>query len=223
MDFNWSPRSLKTRDGKSIELRHIWCIGRNYAAHAREMGSNPETESPLFFSKPAACMVQSERIEYPAQTELLHYEAELAVFLGAGGRYLGREQAQGCIAGWAAACDLTRRDLQSKAKQAGHPWEMSKGFDQSAPVGRITSVSDWQPDPDTTIELTVNGELCQQARLGEMIWDVPALLSRLSDQVTLHAGDVVLTGTPSGVGEIVRQDEVRISIQGLDDLCFALV
>ena len=219
----WQPTRLKLADGGDLAVRHAWCVGRNYAEHAREMGANPASESPLFFSKPASALVQQDQIEYPAATNELHHEAELVAILGRGGRNLTPEQAGQCVSAWAVGCDLTRRDVQARAKKAGHPWALSKGFDQSGPVGLPVSATEWRPEPHAYIRLSVSGALRQSATLGEMIWSVPVLLSRLSREVTLNAGDVVFTGTPAGVAALARGDRVEVEIEGLPALTFSIV
>ncbi|MEX0916394.1 MAG: fumarylacetoacetate hydrolase family protein [Wenzhouxiangellaceae bacterium] len=219
---DWHPTALKLADGRRFHVRHAWCVGRNYAEHAREMGSDPEKSDPVFFSKPAAALVQAETIEWPPATEDLHFEAELVVFLGAGGRDLSPRQAADCVFGYAAGCDLTRRDVQARAKAVGMPWALSKGFDQSGPVGLIVPVQEWQPDNDKEIRLDVNGEGRQQAVLGDMIWPVAELLARLSREVTLHPGDAVFTGTPAGVSGLAVGDRVHIEIDGLPALAFGI-
>jgi len=218
----WQPPGLKTIDGAQWPARHVWCVGRNYAEHAREMGADPN-QSPLFFAKPATTLIQGDSIAFPAQTTELHHEVELAVVLASGGRHLTPEQAMATVAGYAVAVDLTRRDVQAAAKEAGHPWEMSKAFDQSAPLGLITPATQWSPDANTAISLSVNGEPRQHCHLGQMIWSVPALLSTLSAQVTLWPGDVVLTGTPAGVGPLAVGDVVTAQVAGLAALRFNMV
>lgn len=220
--IDWAPPGLRTADGGHFPARHVWCVGRNYAEHAREMGADPQRQEPLFFSKPASALTNESQLRYPADTESLHHEAELVVFLAGGGRDLASEECESIIFGFAVGVDLTRRDVQSRAKQAGHPWEMSKGFDQSAPVGPIVSAGDWQLHADALIELSVNGTIRQTGRLGEMIWPVPELLSRLSHQVTLYPGDVIFTGTPAGVGELHTGDQVAVSIGELPALRFSI-
>jgi len=220
---DWQPTALKLADGRDFPVRHAWCVGRNYAAHAREMGSDPDKHDPVFFSKPASAIVQAEDIEWPPATEDLHFEAELVVFLGAGGRDLSPAQAAGCVFGHAAGCDLTRRDVQARAKAAGMPWSLSKGFDQSGPVGLVVPAVDWQPQAGRGICLDVNGERRQKAVLGDMIWPVAELLARLSREVTLHPGDAVFTGTPSGVSGLAIGDRIRIEIDGLPKLEFGIV
>jgi len=220
---DWQPAPLKLVDGRDFHVRHAWCVGRNYAEHAREMGSDPDKSEPVFFSKPAAAIVQADTIEWPPATEDLHHEAELVVFLGAGGRDLSPQQAVDCVFGYAAGCDLTRRDVQGRAKAAGMPWALSKGFDQSGPVGLIVPADEWQPDDDRKIRLQVSGERRQQAVLGDMIWPVAELLSRLSREVTLHPGDGVFTGTPAGVAGLAVGDLVKVEIDGLSALNFEIV
>ena len=220
---DWQPAPLKLVDGRDFHVRHAWCVGRNYAEHAREMGSDPDKSEPVFFCKPAAAIVQADTIEWPLATEDLHHEAELVVFLGAGGRDLSPQQAADCVFGYAAGCDLTRRDVQGRAKAAGMPWALSKGFDQSGPVGLIVPADEWQPDDDRKIRLQVSGERRQQAVLGDMIWPVAELLSRLSREVTLHPGDGVFTGTPAGVAGLAVGDLVKVEIDGLSALNFEIV
>lgn len=217
----WQPPQLHTIDGEQWPVRHVWCVGRNYAEHAREMGADPN-QSPIFFAKPATALVQATEVAFPERTAALHHEVELAVVLGSGGRHLSPEQAMAAVAGYAVAVDLTRRDVQALAKQAGHPWEMSKAFDQSAPLGRVTPAAQWSPHADHTIRLSVNGQPRQHCNVGQMIWDVPALLAALSREVTLWPGDVVLTGTPAGVGPLQVGDQVEAQVDGLTALRFAV-
>ncbi len=179
------------------------------------MGVDPSRSSPIFFAKPAQAAVQTGSVEYPPETDDLHHEVELAVLIGEGGRHIPAADWLDRIWGFAVAVDLTRRDAQARFKAAGQPWELSKGFDQSAPIGTVVPASEWRPRPETTIELSVNDQIRQQGRLGDMIWPVPELLEELSRSLTLNAGDVVLTGTPAGVGPIERGDRVEASIQGL--------
>jgi len=220
---DWQPTALKLADGRAFHVRHAWCVGRNYAEHAREMGSDPDKSEPVFFSKPASAMVQAETIEWPPATEDLHHEAELVVFLGDGGRDLSPARAADCVFGYAVGCDLTRRDVQARAKAAGMPWALSKGFDQSGPVGLILPADEWQPDEARQISLHVSGERRQQAVLGDMIWPVAELLARLSREVTLHPGDAVFTGTPAGVAGLAVGDLVKVEIDGLSALNFEIV
>ena len=213
--LRWLPPQLPVTNGTSFPARHCWCVGRNYAEHAREMGVNPGTEPPVFFSKPASALVSDSTVDYPEDTESLHHEVELVVLLAGGGRHLDPEECSERIFGYAVGIDLTRRDVQARAKQAGHPWEMSKGFDQSAPVGLIMPAEQWSPEPDAIIELQVNGMVRQQAVLGDMIWSVNDLIARLSQDVTLQPGDLVFTGTPAGVAALDPGDRVLARIDDL--------
>jgi len=193
-------------------VRRIFCVGRNYADHVREMGGDPTREAPFFFTKPADAVVESgATIPFPPMTTDLHHEAELVVALGAGGADLTPEQAAGLVWGHAAGNDLTRRDLQAEAKAARRPWDMAKGFDNSAVVGLL------HPGPlgDAAIRCTVEGEERQAARLSDMIWPVPDLLAHLSRLVTLAAGDLVFTGTPAGVGPLRRGQTCTVTVDGL--------
>ncbi|NCO19293.1 MAG: fumarylacetoacetate hydrolase family protein [Gammaproteobacteria bacterium] len=221
--ITWTPPALRLVDESAFPARHVWCIGRNYAEHAREMGADPTRETPLFFTKPATALVQQETVDYPSETRELHHEIELVVFLREGGRDLSPAQAQVCVFGYAVGCDLTRRDVQARAKAEGKPWTMAKGFDQSAPIGTIVSATDWAPEPGMRIELSVNGVRRQQAILGEMIWPVPELIAQLSREVTLHPGDVIFTGTPAGVDALERGDRVEGRIDGLPELRFQIL
>jgi len=218
----WRPPELRLKDGRAFAPRHAWCVGRNYAEHAREMGADPALEAPLFFTKPAAALVQRESIDFPAATEELHHEIELVAVLELGGRDLTPDQADAAVFGYAVGCDLTRRDVQARAKADGKPWALAKGFDQSGPLGRIVPATDWWPTPEHNISLRVNGELRQRATLAEMIWPVPELIARLSREVTLHPGDVVFTGTPAGVGPLRRGDALEGLIDGLPALHFEI-
>lgn len=219
----WDPPMLPVSDGRNFPLRHVWCVGRNYADHAREMGVDPDRSPPVFFSKPAQAMIHADRVVHPPDTDELHHEVELVVFLDGGGRNLSPEAASAVIFGYAVGIDLTRRDVQARAKKAGQPWEMSKGFDQSAPVGLIVPVGDWQPGADVAISLAVDDQMRQSARLGEMIWTVPELLAELSKTVTLNPGDAVFTGTPAGVAALHPDQRVHAHVAGLPPLALEIV
>lgn len=219
----WNPPALPVSDGRSFPVRHVWCVGRNYADHAREMGVDPERSTPVFFSKPARAMLNTDRVGYPPDTDELHHEVELVVFLAGGGRNLSPEEAEAVLFGYAVGIDLTRRDVQARAKQAGQPWELSKGFDQSAPVGQIVPASDWQPDAQTAIALAVDDQVRQSAKLGQMIWSVPELLAELSSTVTLNPGDAVFTGTPAGVAAVRPGQRVHAEVAGLPPLDLEIV
>jgi len=220
---SWHPPLLPVSDGRVFPVRHAWCVGRNYAEHAREMGVDPERCAPVFFSKPARALAHGDRVVYPPDTRELHHEVELVVFLAGGGRNLSVKEVESAIFGYAVGVDLTRRDVQARAKQAGQPWEMSKGFDQSGPTGMIVPTDSWQPKPDSVIGLSVDGDRRQIAELGQMIWTVPELLAQLSRTVTLAAGDTVFTGTPAGVSALEPGQCVRAHVEGLPELAFKLI
>lgn len=195
-------------------VRRIFCVGRNYAEHAREMGHDPQAEPPFFFTKPADAVVASGgTIAYPPATADFHHEAELVVALGHGGFMVPEEEAQSLIWGHGAGNDLTRRDMQAEAKAARRPWDMAKGFDRSAVLGAL------RPGPvatDAVIRCTVDGAVRQEARLSDMIWPVNAVIAYLSRLVELAPGDLIMTGTPAGVGPLTRGQVCAVTIDGLD-------
>lgn len=214
--------SVPVSGGGAFPVRHIWCVGRNYAEHAREMGADPGLEPPLFFSKPAHAAVCGTQIPYPPLTGELHHEVELVVALKGGGANLSPAQAAEAIYGYAVGVDLTRRDVQQQAKRKGHPWDLAKGFDHAAPLGVIAPTPmEFHPGRGK-IELGVNGNRRQHGELGQMIWPVAELLAVLSRQVRLSPGDLVFTGTPSGVGPLIPGDRVRAAIEGLPGLEFEI-
>jgi len=194
-------------------VRRIYCVGQNYADHAREMGSDPARAEPFFFSKPADAVVASgSMLAFPRCTADLHHEVELVIALGGGGSDVAVQDAPALIFGHAVGIDLTRRDLQAVAKKAGRPWDMAKGFDQSAPIGPLSLGA---PPATGAIALTLNGAARQAGDLGDMIWKVAEIVATLSRLVTLAPGDLIFTGTPAGVGPIARGDTVRATIAGL--------
>ncbi len=210
--------------GKDVRfpVRRVFCVGRNYADHVREMGNDPKSEPPIFFTKPADAVVESGlAIAYPLNTSNLHYEVELVLALGAGGSAITPEAALACVWGYAVGVDLTRRDRQAEAKQAGAPWDAAKAFDQSAPVGAITPARSFEPGAQR-IWLSVNGEMRQDADLSQMIWSVPEIIAALSRSWTLQAGDLIFTGTPAGVGPLQRGDFVQCGVDGLAALEFSI-
>lgn len=200
-------------------VRRIFCVGRNYADHAREMGHDPDREPPFFFDKPADALVVGEAdIPYPTLTERLEHEAELVVALGKGGRDVEPASALDLVWGYAIGNDLTRRDIQAEAKKLGRPWTMAKGFDGSAVCGPIHPVSEIGHPAKGTIALSVNGAVRQTGDLSQMIWAVPDVIAALSQFVELRPGDLIYSGTPAGVGGLERGDVVEISIEGLGKL-----
>lgn len=209
--------------GGAFPVRRVYCIGRNYAAHAVEMGHDPDREAPFFFQKNPDSLDPSGQFPYPAQSQDVHHEAELLVALRSGGTDISVEDALDHVWGYAPCLDMTRRDLQGIAKKAGRPWEIGKSFERSAPVGPLRPASEIGHLSAGEISLTVNGEMRQSGDLDQMIWKVPEMISYLSAYFELAAGDVILSGTPSGVGPIARGDVMELSIAGLNTLRVAVV
>jgi fumarylpyruvate hydrolase len=205
-------------------VHRIYCVGRNYAAHALEMGADPEREPPFFFMKPADAVVPNgAAVSYPPRTANLHHEIELVVAIGEGGQDIPVASALAHVFGYAVGNDLTRRDLQTAARDVGRPWDVAKGFDHSAPVSAIRRVADVGHPERGAIWLDVNGETRQRADLSEMIWDVPEIIAELSSFFELRPGDLVFTGTPAGVGPILPGDSLVGGIEGLDTLRTTIV
>jgi fumarylpyruvate hydrolase len=205
--------------GAPFTVRRIYCVGRNYAAHAREMGHDPNREPPFFFMKPSDAVVPSgTTVPYPTKTEEYHHEIELVVALKSGGRDIPVERALECVYGYAVGLDMTRRDMQAVAKKMGRPWDLSKGFDQSAPCAPIVPAGQCGHFERGAIWLKVNGQMRQQGDLSDLIWSVAETISFLSEYVELVAGDLIFTGTPEGVGAVSRGDEMTGHVDGLPDL-----
>jgi fumarylpyruvate hydrolase len=205
-------------------VHRIYCVGRNYAAHAREMGMDPERDPPFFFSKPAdAVVANGTPVSYPSRTANLHHEIELVVAIHGGGRDIPLERALEHVYGYAVGNDLTRRDLQFSAREQGRPWDVAKGFDGSAPVSAIRRAADIGHVERGAIWLEVNGETRQRANLSEMIWNVPEIVAELSTYFELRPGDLVFTGTPEGVGPVQRGDSLVGGIDGLETLRTTIV
>src|SRR5271154_3288403 len=195
-------------------VRRIYCVGRNYAEHVREMGNDPRRDLPFFFSKPPDAVVASARVlPYPPRTADLHHEVELVVALGQGGVNVSVADAASMIFGHAVGIDLTRRDLQAEAKKSGRPWDMAKGFDNSAPIGPLTRGI---PPASGAISLSIDGEVRQRGDLKDMIWSVAEIIAALSTYVEVAPGDLIFTGTPAGVGAIKRGESVRGMIAGVE-------
>ena len=199
-------------------VARVYCVGRNYAEHAIEMGHDPDREPPFFFMKPADAVVSTGRLRFPTQTQDLHHEVELVVALGEGGRDIPVEQALDHVYGYAVGLDMTRRDLQSAAKQAGRPWDMAKGFDESAPTGTIRAADEIGHPTRGAVWLRINGEPRQEGDLDQQIWKVPETISYLSSLVTLRSGDLIMTGTPKGVGRVEPGDRLEGHIDGVGEL-----
>lgn len=205
-------------------VRRIFCVGRNYADHAREMGALHQAEGrepPFFFTKPGDAVVAGAgelAVRYPPATANLHHEVEMVVALGGGGENVPATQALALVFGYAVGLDLTRRDLQAVAKAKGHPWDMGKGFDQSAVCGAIMPVAACGHPAAGRIWLQVNGQLRQDGDLAAMMWKVPEIIAQLSTLVRLEAGDLIYTGTPAGVGAIVPGDVLAGGVEGVGSL-----
>lgn len=207
-------------------VRRAFCIGRNYAAHAREMGFDPDREPPFFFMKTAEAIVpvepgQTAEIVYPSGTRDYHHEAELIVAIGRGGRDIPESEALLHVFGYAVGLDMTRRDLQAEAKKLGRPWEIGKSADQSGPVGPITRGGSL--DIKGHIRLAVNGTIRQDSTLAAMIWSIPEQIAIISRYFELHAGDLIFTGTPEGVDAVMRGDTMEVSVDGLERIRVAVV
>jgi len=197
-------------------VRRVWCVGRNYLNHVRELG-NDEREPPLFFSKqPDMVVPGGGAIRYPSLTKNYHFEVELVVALKAGGENIPAADADALIFGHAVGLDMTRRDLQKQMQEKGRPWEIAKSFEQSAPVGALVPASGALPP--ARIRLTVNGQVKQDGDTAQMICSVPEIIAQLSRQVRLAAGDIIFTGTPEGVGPVVKGDRLEAEIEGLEPL-----
>lgn len=210
-----APALVPVRGERFFPVRRVYCVGRNYAEHVREMG-NDLREPPFFFAKPAdALVIDGAPMAYPPQTSDLHHEIELVVAIGRDGSNIAVSEALDHVYGYAAGLDMTRRDLQAEAKKAGRPWTMAKGFDQSAPIGTIAPAAEIGHPASGAILLKVNGAPRQHGDLAEQIWSVSETIAFLSRLVVLRAGDLIMTGTPSGVGPVRRRDVLEGAIEGV--------
>lgn len=210
--------TIPVASGGVFPVRRVYCIGRNYAAHAIEMGHDPDREAPFFFQKNPNNLDASGTFPYPPHTSDVHHEAELTVVLKSGGKNIAVEDAMEHVYGYALSLDMTRRDLQGEMKKAGRPWEIGKAFEQSAPIGPIHTVDEVGHLDSGAITLKVNGDLRQEGDLNQLIWKTPEMISYLSEYFELAAGDVIMTGTPSGVGPVVKGDVMEIEIAGLGNM-----
>lgn len=200
-------------------VRRIWCVGQNYADHTREMGGDPDRAPPFFFAKPGDAVVPGGgTLDFPPQTGSLHHEVELVVAIGTGGRDIAPGQALSHVFGYAVGLDMTRRDLQAEAKALGRPWAFAKGFDESCPIGEIVPVAAIGHPDQGPITLTVNDAVRQSSDLSQMIWPVPEAIAFLSRFVALAPGDLIMTGTPAGVGPVLPGDVVTGSCAGLGSI-----
>ena len=214
-----APTLAKTSSGDDFPVRRIFCVGRNYAEHAKEMGFDPDREPPFFFTKWAETIVPSgQAIAYPQSTANFHFEAELVVAIGTGGRNIAREAANDHIYGYATGLDMTRRDLQMAAREKGRPWDTGKNVEQSAPIGLIHPASEVGHIETGAITLSVNGETKQSADIADLIWPVADVIVFLSALYRLEPGDLIYTGTPAGVGAVVAGDKMVVAIEGLTPL-----
>ena len=204
-------------------VRRIYCIGRNYAAHAIEMGHDPDREPPFFFQKNPDNLDASGEFPYPEKTGDVHHEIEMIVALKSGGRNIPVASALDHVWGYGVGLDMTRRDLQGEAKKMGRPWEIGKAFERSAPMGPLHPVAQVGHPVEGLVQLTVNGEIRQSGDLNQMIWKVPEMISYLSDYFELAAGDLIMTGTPSGVGPVVRGDKMVAHVAGVDDVTVSVI
>ncbi|GGG50485.1 fumarylacetoacetate (FAA) hydrolase [Pseudohongiella nitratireducens] len=222
--FDLPTPALPIADSDQLfPLNRAFCVGRNYADHAREMGADPSREPPFFFSKPASAVFSPQgSVSYPPRTEELHHEVELLVALKQGGCNLSLAEARATVYGYAVAVDFTRRDIQAAAKKAGRPWDVAKGFDHSGPASALRPLTDTGWLDHGEITLTVNDELRQRGDLADMIWKVDEIIAELSTWYTLQAGDVIFTGTPSGVGPVSAGDRIHCQIADLGELGFQL-
>ena len=219
----WPQPTVPVAGGDPFPVRRIYCVGRNYAAHAREMGADPDREPPFFFMKPAdAIVADGTAIPYPPRTANLHHEIELVVAIGTGGRDIPVERALEHVYGYGVGLDMTRRDLQNAAKKEGKPWDMGKGFDQSAPCGTLRRAADIGHPDKGSVTLSVNGELRQKGDLADLIWSVSETISYLSGLVELQPGDLIYTGTPEGVGPVVAGDRLEGAVEGVGSIAVTI-
>lgn len=227
MSFVISPQAQPSvavaGSDQRFPVRRIFCVGRNYADHVREMGNDPKSEPPLFFSKPADAVVESGAvIAYPSNTSNLHHEVELVIAIGAGGSNIDEASALSHVWGYGVGVDLTRRDRQAEAKKAGTPWDTAKGFDRSAPISALTPAASCGDAANARIWIKVNGETRQDANTHDMIWRIPEIIAALSRWWELKPGDLIFTGSPSGVSALNPGDAIECGVDGLAPLSFSI-
>ncbi|WP_412178327.1 fumarylacetoacetate hydrolase family protein [Rhizobium sp. PL01] len=208
---------------QTFPVRRVYCVGRNYAAHAIEMGHDPDREPPFFFQKNPDNLVHAAEFPYPPLSTDVHHEVELVIALKRGGNAIDAADALDCVYGYAVGIDFTRRDLQAQAKSSGKPWAAAKAFEHSAPVSQIVPAQAIGHPADGNIWLKINGETKQQGDLNQMIWKTPEIIAELSKLFTLAAGDIIMTGTPSGVGPVSRGDTVSCGIDGVATMTVTVV
>lgn len=213
------PSLPVTGDSRRFAVNRIFCVGRNYADHAREMGHDPDREPPFFFMKPANSIVSDGKdMAYPSLSNDVHHEIEMVVAIGKGGANISAQTALEHVYGYGVGLDMTRRDLQGEAKKMGRPWDTGKAFDQSAPCAAITPIGQCGHPTQGSIKLLVNGEVRQEGKLNQLIWNIPDTIAYLSTLFTLEPGDLIFSGTPAGVGPVKKGDVLEGSIDGLVSL-----
>lgn len=216
-----TPAIAVAGKGDTFPVNRVYCVGRNYADHAREMGHDPDREPPFFFAKAPENLLPASETDgggdfpYPTQSSDVHHEIELVVALGQGGADIAEENALDCIWGYGVGIDMTRRDLQGEAKKMGRPWDVGKAFDHAAPIGRLHPADETGHLTNGRVWLEVNGELRQEGDLNQLIWNIPETISYLSGLFTLRPGDLIYTGTPAGVGPVQRGDVLVGGVNGL--------
>lgn len=222
MDYVITPPAipvLPVRGSNAVfPVRRVYCVGRNYAAHAIEMGHDPDKEPPFFFQKNPDNIDTGGEFPYPPASSDVHHEIELVAALAKGGTDISVENALDCVYGYTVGLDMTRRDLQGEAKQAGRPWEVGKAFERSAPCGEVVPASEIGHPDHGAIWLKVNGEMRQEGDLNQLIWKVPEVISYLSGLFTLGAGDLIMTGTPAGVAAVSRGDVLNGHVDGVGEI-----
>lgn len=220
--FPFEPKTMTTLPivgtNARFPVNRVYCVGRNYADHAIEMEHDPNREDPFFFQKNASNLDISGEFPYPEKTSDVHHEVELAVLLKSGGKNIPVDHALDHVYGYAPSLDMTRRDIQAQQKKLGRPWEISKAFERSAPIGSVHPATNVGHLSEGRISLKVNGVVRQDGDINQLIWKVPELISYLSEYFELVGGDVILTGTPAGVSSVQKGDELEAGIEGLDTL-----
>jgi len=215
----WETPSIPVVDDDPFPVHRIFCVGRNYAAHAREMGHDPDRDPPFFFTKPAnAIVANNTTTPYPDETQDMHPEIEMVVALKSGGYQIAEDRALDTVFGYCVGLDMTRRDMQSGFKDMGRPWDMAKGFDRSAPMSEIHTAASVGHISSGAVTLAVNGDVRQEGDVNQLIWNIPETISFLSSLITLCPGDLIMTGTPSGVSAVVKGDHLIGHVDGLTDL-----
>jgi fumarylpyruvate hydrolase len=215
--------TVPVEGGDPFPVRRVYCVGRNYAAHAREMGHDPDREEPFFFMKPADAILLAKTMPYPPMTKDLHHELEMVVAIGKGGTNIPVEKALEHVFGYGVGLDMTRRDVQAEAKKLGRPWDFGKGFDASAPCTGLIPASKSGHISKGRIELKVNGETRQKSDVSMLIWSVPELIFKISQYMRLEPGDLIFSGTPEGVAAVKKGDKLVGHVDGLPELEVTIV